>query len=328
MSSQQHSSRYVVGIGAANIDLMGRSANPLVMEDSNPGDIHMSVGGVTHNILANASLLGVKTKLVTTLGDDLFADEVRRHCDKVGIDWSDCVVIPGHGSAMYLSLHDNLGEMALAVSDMHLFQRLTVEHLERKREVLENAGAILIDTCLPVAVLEYLAGAYGDRIPIYVDPVSTGYAKRLAGSLKGFHTLKPNRLELSSMSGMDAAADPTAACRCLLDRGAQRIVVSLGREGSYSLDRQGRAVRVRGEPLDYIANATGAGDAFMGGLLYAALHDLSPADTLLLASGVARLALQDTDTINLGINLRDAWDEVEKGRLRAEVSTVEKGRTL
>lgn len=320
MSIQQTSpSGYVVGIGAANIDLMGRSAKPLVMEDSNPGDIHMSVGGVTHNILANASLLGIKTKLVTTLGDDLYADEVRRHCDKVGIDASDCIVIPGWGSPMYLSLHDNLGEMALAVSDMHLFQQLTVEHLEAKRSVLENANLILIDTCLPETILQYLASTYGERIPIYVDPVSTGYAKRISGPLKGFHTLKPNRLELSSMSGMDAASDPSRACRKLLDRGARRIVVSLGREGSYSLDRLGTAVRVRGEPLDFIANATGAGDAFMGGLLYAAMHGLGPADTLLLSSGVARLALQHTDTINPDITVQGAWDEVEKGRLRAEV---------
>lgn len=310
---------YVVGIGAANIDLMGRSAKPLVMEDSNPGDIHMSVGGVTHNILANAALLGVETKLVTALGDDLYADEVRRHCDRIGIDWSGCMVIPGHPSATYLSLHDHLGEMALAVSDMHLFQKLTPEMLETRRPILEGAGIILIDTCLPEAVLAYLAETYGDHIPIYVDPVSTGYAKRISGSLQGFHTLKPNRLELSSMTGIDAVTDWEGACRCLLDRGAERVVVSLGRQGSYSLDRQGHAVRLRGEPLDFIANATGAGDAFMGGLLYAALHDLSPAESLLLASGVARLALQHTDTINPDITLQRAWEEAEKGHLRTEI---------
>lgn len=310
---------YVVGIGAANIDLMGRSDKPLVMEDSNPGVIHMSAGGVTHNILANAALLGVETRLVTTLGDDLYAGEIRRHCDEVGIDWSDCVVIPGHGSAMYLSLHDNLGEMALAISDMHLFQKLTPELLETKRTVIEGAGAILIDACLPTTVLDYLAKTYGDKIPIYVDPVSTNYAQRLSGSLQGCHTLKPNRLELSSMTGMDAITDLSAACRKLLDRGAERIVVSLGREGSYSLDQAGTAVRLRGEPLDLIANATGAGDAFMGGLLYAAMNGLGPADTLLLASGVARLALQDTNTINPHVTLQAAWDEVEKGHLRAEI---------
>lgn len=54
----EQTERYVVGIGAANVDLMGRSREPLVMEDSNPGFISMSVGGVTHNICENAARMG------------------------------------------------------------------------------------------------------------------------------------------------------------------------------------------------------------------------------------------------------------------------------
>ena len=67
-----------------------------------------------------------------------------------------------------------------------------------------------------------------------------------------------------------------------------------------------------------IANATGAGDAFMGGLLYAAVNGLDREETLLFASGVARLALQHPHTINPNVSVQAAWDAAEKGRLRVE----------
>lgn len=317
-----HPERYILGIGAANIDMMGRSALPLVMEDSNPGVIGTSVGGVTHNVCANAARLGLNVKLITALGSDVHAGEIRRDCLEMGIDPSHSMVVPDHGSSVYLSLHNDRGEMALAVSDMRVLQHLTVEFLEEKRDVIAGAEAIMLDTGLPEAILAYVTKTYGPRIPIFIDPVSCTYARKLSGSLQGYDTIKPNRFELEALSGMSIDGALPAACGRLLERGARQVVVSLGREGSFSLDQSGTAVRVRGEPLDSIANATGAGDAFMGGLLYAAVRRLGPEEALLFASGVARLALQHPHTINPNVSVQAAWDEAEKGRLRAETLCI------
>lgn len=309
---------YVLGIGAANIDMMGRSGLPLVMEDSNPGIISSSVGGVTHNICANAARLGLTVKFITALGSDVHAGEIRRDCQEADIDVSHSLVVPHHSSSVYLSLHNDRGEMALAVSDMRVLQHLSVEYLEGKRDVIAAAGAIVMDTGLPESVLSYVSATYGDKIPIFIDPVSCTYAQKLTGSLQGYHTLKPNRFELEVLSGMTLADALPAACGKLLDRGAHRVVVSLGREGSFALDREGNALRVLGDPLDNIANATGAGDAFMGGLLYSSLHRLSPEDSLVFASGVARLALQHPHTINPNVTVEAAWEAAKQGNLHVE----------
>lgn len=310
--------RYILGIGAANIDMMGRSTLPLVMEDSNPGVVGTSVGGVTHNVCANAARLGLNVKLITALGDDLHAEEIRRDCREMGIDASHSMVVSGHGSSVYLSLHNDAGEMALAVSDMRVLQHLTVDFLKEKEEVIAGAGAIMMDTGLPEAILTYVTKTYGEKVPVFIDPVSRTYARKLFGSLEGCHTIKPNRLELEELTGISPDRDLVGACQKLLDQGVQRVVVSLGREGCLSLDRSGAAVRVKGEPLDNVANATGAGDSFMGGLLYAAVHGLDPEQTLLLASGVSRLALRHPHTINPNVSVQAAWDEAQQGRLRAE----------
>lgn len=42
---------YVLGIGAANVDVHGMSRAAIVMRDSNPGHLRTSAGGVTRNIM-------------------------------------------------------------------------------------------------------------------------------------------------------------------------------------------------------------------------------------------------------------------------------------
>lgn len=41
---------YIVGVGAANLDLNGASCAPIHLRDSNPGHISLSAGGVTRNV--------------------------------------------------------------------------------------------------------------------------------------------------------------------------------------------------------------------------------------------------------------------------------------
>ena len=152
---------YIAGVGAANIDLMGRSRAPIVMEDSNPGFIGMSVGGVTHNICENAARMGAPVKLITSVGDDVYGEKIRRECQAAGIDTAHFMVAEGESSSTYLSLHDDSGEMVVAMSDMRVLQKLSVDFLKGKNGILRGAGAIVADCGLPEEVLDYLAAAYG-----------------------------------------------------------------------------------------------------------------------------------------------------------------------
>jgi len=308
--------RYVVGIGAANIDLMGRSRAPLVMEDSNPGFISMSVGGVTHNICENAARLGAPVKLITATGDDVYGEKIRRECQAAGIDTGGFMVVEGESSSTYLSLHDQSGEMAVALSDMRVLQKLSIEFLKGRHSVLRPASAIVVDCGLPAEILEYVAATYGAEIPIFADPVSTAYARKLKGKVRGYHTIKPNLLETEILADMEikTTQDLQEAARRLLDQGLERLVVSLGRDGAFYQDRDGVCLLARGKPLDRVVNATGAGDAFLGGLVYAFLQGYPPEEALPFAVAASRMAICHQNTINPGIsadNVRALLEEDE-----------------
>lgn len=309
--------RYVVGIGAANIDLMGRSREPLVMEDSNPGFIGMSVGGVTHNICENAARLGASVKLITATGDDVYGEKIRRECQAAGIDTSGFMVVEGDSSSTYLSLHDQSGEMAVALSDMRVLQKLSIEFLKGKHNVLRLASAIVVDSGLPEEILEYVTATYGAEIPIFADPVSTTYARKLKGKVRGYHTLKPNLLETEILAEMQLKTqrDLDEAARRLIGQGLTRLVVSLGKEGVYYRDKDGLCLRVKGKPMEQVVNATGAGDAFMGGLVYAFLQDYPPEKALPFAVAASRMAISHQNTINPSISAENVAAVLERDEI-------------
>ena len=79
---------YIVGIGAANVDVHGRSKKAINLHDSNPGHMNTSAGGVTRNVSENFARLGGNVKLITAVGDDVYADKICAECTAAGIDIS------------------------------------------------------------------------------------------------------------------------------------------------------------------------------------------------------------------------------------------------
>lgn len=296
----QRTAPYIAGIGAANIDVMGRSRRHLIQEDSNPGHISVSVGGATHNVCENAARLGVPVTFITATGDDYFGQMIRRACDAAGIDTSCFVVFPGEASSTYMSVHNKNGEMNIAVSDMTILQSLTTDHLKARDQLLRGASAIVFDTGLPQTVIDFIRQNYGPDVPVFADTVSTTYAEKLLGDLTGIHTLKPNLLEAEILSGMKIRDmhDLEAAAQVILSKGVRRMFISLGRCGVYYCDDTGRRRWRCAKPMEEIANATGAGDSFLGALLYAHVNHLTLEETLEAAMTVSMLTIQSEQTIN------------------------------
>ena len=187
-------------VGGVNIDIGGTARAPLVMGDSNPGAVRFSLGGVGRNIAHNLSLLGVDVRLLTALGEDLWASRIEGSCALLGIDLTLSLIVPGSSTSTYLYLAGPDGDMTLAVSDMDIYERLTPAALEPKLPWLRQAQVLVLDANLPEETIVWLCGQV--TVPIFADTVSAAKAGRLRGVLGKLHTLKPNRLEAELLSGV------------------------------------------------------------------------------------------------------------------------------
>ena len=291
---------YVVGVGAANVDVHGRSRNPLILRDSNPGRMNTSVGGVTRNILENTARLGGSAKLIAAVGDDVYGEKIIRDSEKGGIDMSRCIRIEKCASSTYISVLDSNGDMFVALSDMSIAQSITNEALDARRALIRGAAVVVTDPCIRTETMRYLVSEAARGVPVFVDPVSTYYASTIRDFVGAFHTVKPNELELEILSGVKVTdrASLDAACGVLIEKGVRRVIVSRGKEGCYYKDAEGLTLERRLRPVEYMVNATGAGDAFMGAVIYSWLRGFDVETTLDYAMAAGALAVMAYETIS------------------------------
>ncbi|MDK9710888.1 PfkB family carbohydrate kinase [Acidaminobacter sp.] len=292
---------YVVVIGGATMDLMGFSDRDFLEGESNPGRTLLSPGGVGRNIAENLARLGLEVHLMTAVGQDLYGQQLLERCREAGIDTRATLKIPGASTSLYLAMIEPDGEMKLALSSMAVMDQLDVEALRREDALLSGAAAIIADTNLPEKTLTYLMSQYR-HIPIYVDPVSAPKSERLKGALEGIDTLKPNQKELEALTGMktDTLDAAKKAAKVLCENGIRRVVVSIGAQGALYATRE-TVQFFRSLPVKS-ANATGAGDAFMAGLIYSAISKLDDRSAMDCAMSMAELTLESADAIAQNLN--------------------------
>ena len=77
---------FVAVIGGTNIDIHGKTNKSLRRNDSNPGTVHTSAGGVARNIAENLVRLGVDCRLISAVGKDHHGQMLIQLCRDAGID--------------------------------------------------------------------------------------------------------------------------------------------------------------------------------------------------------------------------------------------------
>jgi pseudouridine kinase len=291
-----HTAPYAVVVGGVNMDVGGRSFGPLIGQDSNPGRVRMSLGGVGRNIAHNLSLLGVDVHLLTAFGDDVSAQKVAASCGELGIDISHALQVPGGTTSTYLYIAGPGGDMELAVADMEIYDHVTPAFLNSRSALLSNAQLVIVDTNIPAESIAWLAE--NCKVPLFADPVSTTKAEKLRPVLGRLHTLKPNRIEAELLSGepIPDLAGAERAAAALLDTGLRRVFISMGGDGVYAADHS-RQIHVPCLPGNMV-NTTGCGDAFMAAIAWAYLEGTDLEGTALAGLAASSIAMESPETIN------------------------------
>lgn len=283
-------------VGGVNVDVGGRARAALLPGDSNPGTVRTSLGGVGRNVAHNMALLGVNTRLLTVLGEDENARRIEDSCAALGIDLRRSLRVPGEATSTYLYIAGPDGDMALAVSDMEIYRRLTPEALAARRQWLATARALVVDTNIPSESVEWLCE--NAAAPIFADPVSAAKAEKLRPVLGRLHTLKANRLEAGLLSGVQITDEESLrrAADALLGAGLRRAYITLGADGVLAADAESR-IRLPA-PAGPRVNTTGCGDAFLAALVWAHLEGEDLAGSARAGLAAAAIAMAGAETVN------------------------------
>lgn len=261
--------QYVTVIGGANIDITGTPHYNLNINDSNPGQTILSLGGVGRNIAENLSRLNVNVKFITVLGDDSYSREITNNCEELNISLEHSLIMTNERTSTYLCINDESGEMKVAISDMEIYKYITPDYLKEKLGVINNGKVCVVDTNIPEDSLKYLMD--NCNVPIFLDTVSTKKTEKIKDSIHNIYTLKPNIIEAEILSNMkiNTIEDLEKATDIILEKGVERLFVSLGAKGVYFTDGNHRGNIL---PIETkVINTTGAGDSYIAAVIWAYL---------------------------------------------------------
>jgi adenosine kinase len=221
-------------------------------------DKQMTRGGCGPNIAYSLALLGMRPKLMGTVGQD-FAD-YRAWLEQQGIDTSLVVAYPGEFTATFTVITD-LEQNQIAgfhAGAMSRGRELTYRGLDAS-----TIDYTIISPHDPEGMLRNCAECRDLGIRFIFDPsqqLARFDGEQVLSGMTGAHALTVNDYELEMVknkTGLDEAA--------ILDR-VEMLVVTRGADGASLMSRE-RRVDVPVAAPKAIVDPTGVGDAFRAGLI-------------------------------------------------------------
>lgn len=283
-------------IGGANVDLSATLNDAFIASDSNPGHIDVGYGGVARNIAHNLSLLGARTQLMTVFGGDLFGGLLQDYCKQQGIDIRLSERESKLRSGLYLCINNHGGEMIAAVADTEAIRLITPEWLEKRSGDINRSDYVVADANIGEDSIRWLMDNV--TVPLFIDGVSSTKAHRVVNALRSaklpyLHTLKLNLKEALAVTNTATYAE---AAQQLLNMGVAHVYITLSGEGVYCRNAAQEWLYpiLPGE----IVNTTGAGDAFLAGVIFAYTKGLDFPQTAQYGLMAARATLMSPKAVN------------------------------
>ena len=283
-------------IGGANVDLSATLSDAFIASDSNPGHVDVGYGGVARNIAHNLSLLGADTQLLTVFGGDLFGGLLLDYCRQQHIDIRLSERESSLRTGIYLCINNHGGEMIAAVADTEAVRAITPEWLNKRSGEINRSDYIVADTNIGEDAIKWLMENV--TAPLFVDGVSTTKAHRVVNALRKaklpyLHTLKLNLKEALAVTQTATYAE---AAQQLLNIGVAHVYITLGAEGVYCRNAAEEWLfpALPGE----VVNTTGAGDAFLAGVVYAHTKQIAFPQTAQYGLMAARATLMSPKAVN------------------------------
>ena len=280
------------------MDICARPANALNMHDSNVGNVITSPGGVARNIAENLARLGLRTKLISVVGDDELGESLLTQGTAAGIDMDNVLRLEGQKTSTYVSILDNSGDLHVAINDMAITDHLNPEFLHCKLEIIKQAAIVIADTNLSEETLAFLSDTIVDQ-PFIVDAVSSTKSLRIKKQLGKVHTLKVNLLEAEKLCGLKSSDGVTyhEMASWFHDSGVKRIFITLGPQGVFYNDTIDHGI-IENKLDRPVVNASGAGDAFVAAIAFSLIKNWKIYEAVEFAISAANVALSHNATIN------------------------------
>jgi len=286
----------VLTYGRSSIDLYSANIGAPFVEIQS---FNAYVGGSPLNIAVGTRRLGLKSALLTAIGQDQVGDFLINFLNKEGVDTRFIPVKPGsRTSAVVLGIQppdnfplvyyrENCSDSKVNIDDVinanvgsfRLFEiSATALNIEPSRsagffaaeEAVRNNVPILIDLDFR-ADQWHDARAFGITTRAYLRSctIALGTEEEILATMLS----DPNKIKIKNqqISAPEIKGDIVAATKDIMKLGLEALIVKRGAKGSSVFLKDGTVKDIPGFPVE-VVNVLGAGDAFASGFIYGYLN--------------------------------------------------------
>lgn len=242
----------------------------------------LTTGGIVSNAGITLARLGMRTAAFTYLGDDAWADVIRRRYAAEGVDASHLKTLPHEGSSTSAVLIDADGERSF-LHAVGAPKKLDKQAFLNKMDLWRRSRAMLLGYYpllpnLQDELPEVLTEIRKAGCLTALDAAGDGGAMQpLDRILPQLDVYVPSFDEAQHQTGED---DPRKIVETYRSAGARGLLgVKLGSDGALLSPKDGEWIKVDAvSPPGEVVDTTGAGDCFLGGLLCGLLRGMDAAD--------------------------------------------------
>jgi len=281
-------------IGSANIDLISRTKRLPVCGETLPGEaFEIKPGGKGANQAVRISMSGGQSVFIGRFGNDVFAPLLRDYLLSCNVDISFSSIALTHSGIGNVILSQNGDYASVIIPGSN--NEVSLDDIDAASSVIASCDAILLQLEIPIKTIEYavnVAHSYSKKIFLNAAP-----AMELSDSFyKKIDTLIVNEIEAEMLTGIETIADENqlSSISRILQRYSDNVVISLGANGVFAMDRTGKSILVQAHKIN-VTNTIGAGDTFIGELVVRILSGTPFFESVRFANAAAASVLSSKD---------------------------------
>ncbi|MDF5706707.1 MAG: ribokinase [Nostoc sp. S4] len=283
----------VISLGSVNADFQVRvDRRPDLSETLVAHDFLQLSGGKAANVAYLARKLDATALLIARVGDDALADQAIQPLREIGVDlrYVHAVLGKATGVSMITVPPDGKKGIILAGNANDDWADEDVAEVGAAIRDAPLDSVLVIDYEIPPFIVEgAIATAHERDMPIILDPSP---AQRVDAKLFPQVTyIVPDAGEAKKLTGItiDSVDNAVQAAHHFVEQGVKNACVKL-EDGGCVLVNRDMTLHVPSIKVD-VVDATGAGDAFAGGLAVAVLERRSLQDAACFATAASHAAV-------------------------------------
>ncbi|MET3211842.1 UNVERIFIED_CONTAM: pseudouridine kinase [Paenibacillus sp. PvR008] len=293
--------KHILCIGGANIDRKIMIKGTFQLHTSNPSSTRQqSCGGVARNVAENLGRLSQRVSLLTAVGDDAEGEFVVEQSNR----YLHVVPLPVKGepsTGVYTVLLDEQGEMIVATAEMEIYDQIRSSAILDNTPLITSSGLVMLDTNFSVNVLaSTIRLCHEHQVPLFVSSVSAFKMRKLPRNLNGVEWLVCNVVEAEAYLGLRMTDDQQMleAAQIFHKLGVKHIVFTRGAGSVLFASQDGTHGQVPVQPVQGTVDVTGAGDAFIAGMIYGIIQGYPMEQICQYGISCAALTLQTDRTVS------------------------------